>query len=507
MLAKENIQVKQIIKSIKCTHPEYTENVDLWCKIEDFIKGGDYAKKWIKNIEPIYPVGHVYYDEGRNYLAMRSCKLYREGAIYINFTLQTIRTIVGLALNSPPDKFELPDALSYLEKEATGNRLTFDQLLQQIIFALVSVGRIAVFTDFPRVDPMLDKEMQSKLQLVPRMYVFDAKAIDNWKTREVNGKEQLSMVKLRKSVLMESGELFEHKYQLIYLVLELDENGEYCQYEVNEKGEIVKDRYYPLKAGKRWNKIPITIGGSKNNDPCVDNSPIETIVELSMGHLRNSAIYEDNLKKHGRGTLNITSSLNSEEWKKFYGKRPLVLGTEEGYYFGTSGGMEIVQLEPAQAAAEAMEQKQMQLIMSGAHIVQPNPSNVATDTIKLNMGDKVSQLETIIGNAEDLLNEQIGNCAEFMKLPVSNDPYVKLSRQFIDKIADPLVMNALLAQFNGGAIPARILVEYNKAVGLVNADEKVEKIVEEARNQDPLNQQQPTNDNLNPTNNTGKSNG
>ncbi len=206
---------------------------------------------------------------------------------------------------------------------------------------------------------------------------------------------------------------------------------------------------------------------------------------MNIGHLRNSAIYEDNLKKYGRGTLAITSSLPPDEWKDFYQNRPIILGTEEGYFFGESGGFEIAQLQPAQEAAVAMTQKQDQMVMLGAHIVVANPANIAENTVRLNMGNKISMLSTIVGNVEDALEEHLGYCADFLG---ANKDLIEfeMSTDFIEKVAEPLVMAQLLAQFTANVIPSSIVLDYDKSVGILPDDVDYDDLQSEIDKANPI---------------------
>jgi hypothetical protein len=424
------------------------------------------------------------YDANRDYLAERSCRLYREGAVFINFALQTLNAIVALALNSPATLEELPPELEYLLKDVTGNKLSLDQLKQKLISECVAKGRIGLFTDYPNVDPTLDKATQKAMKLGPRMYTFESECAFNWKTRIVNGVEVLSLVVISKSVAApDVTDKFTWKTCTQYLVLELDEAGYYIQSELRADGSEAVKPFPPMANGKKLTKIPFTFIGSENNDPHCDVCPLESLVDLNIGHLRNSAVYEDNLKKYGRGTLVVESSI--DDFGEYYKNRPLILGTDEGYFVGETGSFTVVQLAPAQEAAVAMNQKQEQMIMMGAHIVTSTPTNISADTTKLNMGEKISLLNTIVGNVEDALNEHIAICDEFVG-NTPKDVYLQLSREFLDKINDPLVMAQLLAAMNGGAIPKRIYLQYLQSVNLLDANEDLEALAAEADTENPF---------------------
>jgi hypothetical protein len=473
---------------IQSEHPQYVGKIGVWYMIDNVLKG--HAKQYIPDIEPIYERGHPLYDinnVSRYHIARNSCQLYRERAIFTNFAAQTLEAVVGLALGSPPTLQDLPDELEYLETDCTGNKLSLDQLKQTLVKAVASIGRIGLFTDYPSVAPGLSKATQAELQLAPRMFAFPAEAIDNWDTDYINGVEVLTMVKIRKQVRIDiPNDPFMHKYHIAYLVLQLDQDGYYMQSTIDQDGQYIVAPFYPMAAGKKLTKIPFTFIGSENNDSNVDSCPLESIVELNIGHLRNSAIYEDNLVKYGRGTLYITSSLPSEDWQEYYENRPIVLGTEEGYFLGSSGSMNVVQLQPAQEAAAAMNQKQEQMLLNGAHLITTNTTNISAETTALNMADQLSVVNTVVGNIEDALNEHIGYCAMFLGLAPQDGDYINLSKEFIKQAANPLIMAQILAAINGGALPSRVLLQYYQNVGIIAPSEDLDEMQTEADNENPF---------------------
>ncbi len=61
-----------------------------------------------------------------------------------------------------------------------------------------------------------------------------------------------------------------------------------------------------------------------------------------------------------------------------------------------------------------------------------------------------------------------------------------MSTDFIEKVADPLVMGQLLAQFNAALIPASIALDYNKSVGLLPDDVDYNDLQSEIDKSNPL---------------------
>jgi hypothetical protein len=435
-------------------------------------------------------------------MALRACNLYRQRAIFSNFALQTQNAVVGLALSSPMVELELPPECEYLRKQTTPNGLTIDQTNQTGLKHQIRLGRVGVFTDFPQNKLPSDEITADKTAgLQPRIHLFPAKSVINWKTRVIDGVEQLSLVVICKNVeVPNSDDKFVCKTEERFLVLELDDNGVYFQSEKKRtdaslnKGStdvspINEEEYtvdpFPVKSnGKLMRKIPFDFAGSENNDPDVDTSPLASIVWLNIGHLNNSAQYEDNLFRYARGIMSLTTSHSIKDMKAIMGSRPFIFGSDEMYNLGTQGGFQITQLQPAVAAADAMEQKQRQIVMLGGHIVKENPSNVSERTTELNMGERVSTLETIVGNWEDVMVKHIGYCADFLGAN-KNLIKFKMSRDFVKAVENPAVMAQLLAQVNAGALPRTKMWDYDKKVGLLPADINYDELQAELDTENP----------------------
>lgn len=470
---------------VTITHPEYRDNINDVIVIRDMLRGGDEAKKYVFDIVPILGnnANQVPMNTLKNQYAIMQNDLYRRGARYINFTRQTLNAIVGFATQCP-GKVNLPPELEYLVTRCTPCGLSLDQLKQKIISEVLTAGRFSMLTEFPN-DAPIDKLSQKTKNITPLINLFESETFTNWKSTVLNGKQYISLAVFRKEVEQPNKDIFAHDIEVQYLVLRLID-GVYTQSQLDKDDKIVIPPFQPKANGKLFDNIPLDIVGSENNDASWDIMPLQTIVELSIGHLRNSAALEDNLKKYGRGIMSITSSLPQDTWLEYTKENPIIATSETGYYLGESGAITITQLAPALAVAEAMTQKQTQILMAGGHIVQPAVSNIATDTLKLNMSDRVASLNTIVGNAEDALNNQIANCAKFLGLPPQKDKYVEFGREFIKMAADPMVMAQLLAQMNGGALPKRILLQYDKNVGLIEESEDIDALINEADNENPF---------------------
>lgn len=462
---------------IETVHPDFLDNEKDWCMMRDLINNK--YKKYIlpcefwlgyPNTEPPAKIKH------RN-------ERYTELARYCNFTLATKNGLLGTAL-AKKYTLSLPPELDYIEKEATGNKLNLEQLVRKVAGELLEVGRVGLFVDMPMVSIGMTGAETKILDPRARMYPYETENIRNWESTEVKGVEQLGWLVLRETKLTRVN-TYDWEQADQYRILEINNNNKY-QVTVRDKNDqIVINTVIPRAKGKQLETIPFYIAGADDNDYKVDKPPLWPIAHLSIGHVRNSAGYEDNLDAHGQCTLGITSDLSWNEWKKANPGKTLKLGSREGYFLGKTGALTGYQLGPNQEAAKAMTQKEHQIIMQGGDIILPASANAPVVTTQIHTGSKVSKLDNIISNTEDLIRNGLKACAIYM----GGDPdkvMFTLSHSFIQEIADAAMARELAAWWVQGLVSKSVVRDYGKKVGLLAQDINYEEMDEEINKEKAL---------------------
>ncbi len=459
---------------IHSEHPQYTEYKKKWQVVDDAIK----SKYESYIVPPEY---------GTDTRSTARNQAYVDRAIFTNYTIGTRNALVGIATQKDP-VLELPPGCEYLEWDCTADRLTLKQLIRKSLGAVVEKARFALLTDFPALDTGKTAEEMTALQrtgrAVPRIYCYKAEDLINWDVDNSGGEQRLNFAVLREEVRVRiDGYQWGCDYQ--YKVLALDEDGYYF-ITIRDKGDnILFGPHYPLFNGNKLDYIPLDIIGSEDNNVEIDESVLYPIAHVNFGHLRNNANFEDNLDAHGQGTLFLTSDLSLSQWQELTAQRPVVMGSREGYFLGKQGTATLCQLGPNQIASDAMKQKEEQMLAMGAHIITVTSANAPVETTQLNMGSKMSPLVSFVKNVEQGISNQLQNCA----LCLGANPelvVLDIPKDFIPKVANPTIMQAMLAQHMAGIVSKRIIREYDRGVDLIPDGITDEDIDAELSEEDPL---------------------
>lgn len=478
------------MSGITSEHPQYTANKLKWKLVDDVIASN--VEQYI--LPPEYGSTRRITQRNNNYV---------KRAVFINYTINTRLGLVGTALLKDP-KIELPPELDYLIDQATGNKLKLDQLLRKNIGEVIEKGRHILFVDYPSVPMGLSAEQVSAIKPRPYIYAKKAKEVINWGTRWVNGVEMLDFMIIREVIPTRGKDGYQWQDIVQHRCLYLDEVNHYYYDIRDEHGKsLLEDKVggydktvmgvYPKQNNAFWDHIPAYFCGSEDNDPDCDDSPLYPIAHVNIGHYRNNAGLEANGEAHGTPTLAVTSSLNGEQWTTANNGRPLLLGSPEGYFLGATGSMTLCQAEPAQLLADMMDQKVEQMIGMGASIMQSANANAPVETTRMQMGAKISRLDTIVSNTEDAATLAARDCALYMG---ANPDLVKISmsHEFIPENADATVMREIAAQWQGGAIPVSILRAYDRKVNIIPRETTDEDLDAELEKESPLGMGQGFND-------------
>lgn len=178
-----------------------------------------------------------------------------------------------------------PDKLNYLRDNADGAGASIYQQSQQVTENILEAAREGLYTDYAA---------ETDEAIILR---YQAESIINWRTKRINGRDQLVLVVLRECMEKEDGFAYEDEIQYRELALE---NGKFvCRVwrKSADAGSFsVTSEYHPKPKGEDfWDEIPFTFVGAQNNDPTIDESPLAALVEINLGHYRNSADYEDSV--------------------------------------------------------------------------------------------------------------------------------------------------------------------------------------------------------------------
>jgi len=463
--------------SVADKHPEFEKYESTWNQTRNAVKGSVAIKQGKHHYLPVPDNQSA--DEKRGTETVRY-KQYLKRAVYTNFTGRTKNALVGAAFRKAP-VIDLPESISYLVDDATGDGLTLEQLCKDELCNLLECGRIGLLVDYPEADENLSEADIARLQLRASIIPYMAENICNWKTANINGRKVLSLVVLTEQYYNDDDE-FSHENETQYRVLRLDEEG-YSQ-QLYREDEPYSEKVYPTKAdGSRWDVIPFVFVGSKNNDSTIDDAPLADIAEINIAHYRNSADYEESCFLTGQPSLFVTHSLSSEQWAE-YNPEGIKLGSRAGHVLGESGSATLVQAAANSLVSEAMRAKEQAMIMIGARIITDRGGNETAEGARIRFASENSVLGDVVSNLTDGIQTCIDWVAEFMG--ASEDYEFTLNNEFYDKSVDPQLVMSMIQLLDRDIIGEIDIFDRLKAAGIIDPQRTIEDVKSERGMANPL---------------------
>lgn len=451
---------------VRTEHPAHAEEVDRWKLVRSVIESK--VKKYLKDVDSK--------DEtGRN-------DKYKDHAQLVNFTARTKNGLIG-AMYRAPTEVMLPLGVEYLEDDATGNGMGIARLSKKVSSEVLQTGRYGLLVDYPRSDTDLTQQQVEQLNLKARINQYIPENIINWNSQYVNGVNKLALVVLREynSVLKEDGFTWEEQTQ--YRVLKLEDNT-YIQQLYNADGDWVSD-YIPTDFnGNSWDEIPFMFVGSADNDSDIDTAPLYDLAMLNIGHLRNSADYEESVHIVGQPTLMVSVAMSNEEFKA-YNPNGIILGARTGHNLGQGGSAFLLQAAPNQLADEAMRRKEEQAVMLGARLITPASATETVEAVRIKHSSDTSVLMNVRNNVNAAMEQCITWAMRFMTQAEAEFIF-EINTQFFDTKVDPQQLMANIQMYTQGILAKTDVRDYLRKHGILDAKRTDEDIDADVDSIDPF---------------------
>ncbi|MFW0776129.1 MAG: DUF4055 domain-containing protein [Rickettsiales bacterium] len=403
---------------VQTQHPEYTRRVDSWNKVDEVINGD--VKKFLRDVGA---------NERNTQRKEKRNKDYSDGAVFYNFTLHTRNGMQGAIFRRPPD-VDLEDALKYLADNVDGNGTPLHQQSKAAVDQDIRKGRLGLLADMPKNDgdKVLSRAEAFSDQWLPRIQMYLAQDIINWRTTRVGSVVKLSMIVLREmyeETVDEHGFYTEKYFQ--YRVLGLDDDGYYYQEVWRPQAAGLHstynsdERFHPKQGGKKMTHIPFFFIGSEYNDYRVDTVPLEPIADLNIGHYRNSADTEENSFMASSAMLIMNP--DGLDRKKFREDNP------DGVQAGSRRAILIkdakyIQAGESDKALRLMQVKEEQAQKIGAQMIDGG-AQVTAETARIQNAANTSVLATIAENVSAAYTSVLADIAAFLGVSNGDDGEVK----------------------------------------------------------------------------------
>lgn len=447
---------------INTTHPQYNDNIVDWTKIQDITR--------LKNLSR-YLIELNPNDKSKENITRN--EQYRKRAIFYAIASQTVQGMVGTVFRKWPT-LELPGELQYMSENADGAGVSIYQSAQSTVDDVLRKGRAGLYVTFPQTEGEVKRADILAGRYVATIHRFSAEEIINWRVSRDGARSYIDLVitRERDESTVENG--YSTEYVHIYRELYLDHLKDGEGNTISER-EVFHERVWredsnklitpismsiPRDAdGNYWEEIPFTFVGSENNDADVDNAPMLPLVELNIGHYRNSADYEDSVWFCGQAqpfmtglTQDYIEMLRANNM--YIGSRNL-LGVPSGETFG------FAQALPNTMVREAMQDKITAMIQLGARLMQTGSATKTATQAEADKESQTSVLALVASNVSEAYTKCIQWACAYMGAN-PEDMHFTLSQDFVAPSASPQMLQQMVAGFLSGAITPNAMLQWQK---------------------------------------------
>jgi len=347
---------------------------------------------------------------------------YKAGAEFDSYPDDTRRELLG-KMKVGDTVIELPAKLGYLIDDIDGNGVASDAALEYAVNNVYQFKFHALIADYKGVQEE-DKvniskydQAQLKTRAVIKQYVRSS--IINWNFSNVNGIDQLSFIQFMEVECVFDANTGNSEDVEQYLVLALDENGDYYQakYKEDESLEDAKKQYVkvnnaPLKA------IPLVFVADEELKP--NELPIQLgylwgVCDATLARYRVSAEYKESIR-------NLAPTIMTGGWKqgdvdifKEANNGRTYIATGAGAVNNMPEGVTSEILNPSMSLEgfeRYLETNEKKIKLMGGSVSNQGAVMTATEA-DISAAKQNALMNTVSDNAEDALKRMFFWCGVF----------------------------------------------------------------------------------------------
>lgn len=411
----------------------------------------------------------------------------KKRAMFLNVTGRTRTGLLGAVFRKTAE-IELPPAIDYLLENVSGDGSSLEQLCKEATGECLDTGRGGLLVDFPKVEL---PEGQTSLTVAQaanaRAYIhfYPAESIVNWREDVIDGVRRLTLVVLHEKINEATLDGFEFTAKDQYRALMLID-GNYVQRVYTEDTPDGVETNPTDKTGKSFDHIPFHFFGSQNNDASIDKAPLEDLAEVNILHYGNSATVEESGFISSQPSLFITTDIDPTEFVKL-NPNGMHIGSRRGHNLGKSGTAIMLQANETQLARELMKDKEDQMLMIGARIVQQGGGAETAEAVRIRYSSDNSVLGTIAGNVSEAVRLSLFDAQRFMMDAIDETGTVFwLNQEFFDQVMDAQSILAQMQLWQQGIIAKKDLRTNLRQAGVLESDRTDDDIDEDREGEAPV---------------------
>lgn len=435
---------------------EVSAKLKKWGLVDDCVEGEETIKA---KGEMYLPKPDANTDLAKNEAQFKKYKL---RAVFFPVTGRTLEGLIGQVF-SKPIATDFAPSFERLENDVDGAGTNLEQQSKQALESVLKHGRAGLLSDFPTIEDgaIVTRDQIESGRIRPRVILYNAAQIINWREQVVGGETQLSLLVLKEEKDV-STDKFEIKCEPRWRVYELNEAG---QVEVSVWKLVSKDKSgtnaqeYEVETeattirggnGQPLTRIPFSFVGATNNDSSVDEAPLYPLACLNVAHYRNSADYEQSLFIAGQPTPVFTGL--TDQWVKDHINGKVMLGSQNAVSLPPGSTAELLQAAPNSMPMEGMGHKEDQMKAIGAKLIEPGTVQRTATESEIEETSEASILSSVAKNVSAAYELAFYFCSLFGEEIAIDEITIALNSEFQVMGLNAQERQEVIAAWQGGVL-------------------------------------------------------
>lgn len=388
---------------------------------------------------------------------------YKARAKWADYTEQALNAMHGMIFRRAPS-VEVPDdeQLRLCLENFNHEGDSLYQFASTSCYDNMQTSFGGYLVDMPQNEEIITMQDAIEKGLRPYCKYYPAEKVRNWKFRDVNGVQQLSMVVLQELVEITTLDEFSHDVEVQYRILDLDENNMYrvriYREFTDDKGKTSFEQMsetYVIINGQPLNYIPFIFAPSKTPEKPM----LYGLAELNKHYYMQSADYENGV--HFTTIPTGYSTGHTPELDSNKVPVPIRLGADSFIQFSEDNariGTLVFAGEGLQHCETAMEQTMEQVGVLGTRSIAPDKNTGETsDAAKVHRQGENARLATYARNISEVFTKIIQIMADWLK--ISGKVNLQFNVDFDTVQFDPNTLNSIANLSREGKYPLPLVFE------------------------------------------------
>lgn len=415
--------------SVTTPHPDYAAHLPEWQMMAQAMGGALAVKADKRNLpKPSGMVEAERKDPDGGYLYAN----YTQRAQYPLWVRDGVRSMMGLVSRQVP-AIELPGRLSCMEAEATSDGFSLRQLFVRTVREVLQYGRVALVVD-------ADDSGRAFIAVYPALSAI------NWKTRKVNGRDDLSLSVFSELRAKDSNDEFDHDTETVYRVLDVLDSRLRVRV-MSAAGDVIEE-HLPVPAtnsGKVIDFLPVVYCGATDNAPSVDEIPLLAMAQAALVDYQLSADYYTSLHQTSHPQPWVAGLDDDVELS--------VTGPSAAWDLGANGSCGYLEFQGngIEAVRQAMADQKSAALEAGARVMDMGGVE-SGEARKTRRDDQHATLHSVVITAAEAIEQCLRYAAEWVGEPNPDKVRFAVTPEFETARVDPQVLQQIQASVIAGGV-------------------------------------------------------